>query len=75
MKLYHKKPTIPSDLILQLNVLENEIQLNQSENDDSTLLTYWLNNINMTLNSYGKISESLIIENTIFKVSITNSIS
>ncbi|MHA2325204.1 MAG: DUF2341 domain-containing protein, partial [Promethearchaeota archaeon] len=53
--------TIPSDLIMQLNVIENEIELKQSSNNDSTLTSYWLDEVNMTLNSYGKTSERFTI--------------
>ncbi|MFW9877791.1 MAG: DUF2341 domain-containing protein, partial [Candidatus Thorarchaeota archaeon] len=61
--------TIPSDLILQLNILENELELNQSENDDSSLSTYWGENVNMTLASYGTNSESLTLQSAIFQSS------
>ncbi|MFX1479572.1 MAG: LamG-like jellyroll fold domain-containing protein [Promethearchaeota archaeon] len=59
--------TIPSDLIIQLNLLENEVELNQSENDDSAASVFWAENVNMTLNSYGKISESFTVKNAIFQ--------
>ncbi|MFX0141622.1 MAG: DUF2341 domain-containing protein, partial [Candidatus Hodarchaeota archaeon] len=58
---------IPSDLIFQLNILENELELNQSDNDDSDSSVYWLESVNMTLNSYGSNSETLTIENTLFQ--------
>ncbi|MHA2266399.1 MAG: DUF2341 domain-containing protein [Promethearchaeota archaeon] len=59
--------TIPSDLILQLNILKNNIELNQSNNDDSVLTSYWLENVDMTLKSYGVNSETLTIRNALFQ--------
>jgi len=59
--------TIPSDLILQLNIFRNNMELNQSENDDSIQSVYWLDNINMSVKSYGKKSETLTVKNDIFK--------
>jgi len=58
---------IPSDLILQLNILDNELELNQSNNDDSDTSVYWLDPVNMTLNSYGRNSETLTLENLLFQ--------
>ncbi|MHA2288286.1 MAG: LamG domain-containing protein, partial [Promethearchaeota archaeon] len=59
--------TIPSNLILQLNILNNEVQVNQSDNDDSALTTYWSESVNMTLNTYGTNSEKFSIENALFQ--------
>jgi hypothetical protein len=59
--------SIPSDLILQLNVLEIEVELNQSNNDDSGTSVFWSDNVDMTLNSYGQNSETLTIENVLFQ--------
>ncbi len=59
--------SLPTDISLQLNVLNNEMKLNQSDNDDSELTTYWLESINMTVKPYGKNSESFIIEDSIHK--------
>ncbi|MFX1279204.1 MAG: DUF2341 domain-containing protein [Promethearchaeota archaeon] len=64
---YKSGYTIPSDLILQLNILEIDVVLNQSENDDTGSTAYWQENADMTLNSYGSDSESLTIENTLFQ--------
>ncbi|MFW9819510.1 MAG: LamG domain-containing protein [Candidatus Thorarchaeota archaeon] len=64
---YKSGYTIPSDRILQLNILENQIELNQSSNDDSDLEAYWLESVNMTLNSYGSSSETLTVENLLFQ--------
>ncbi|MFX1438505.1 MAG: hypothetical protein ACFFAA_15110 [Promethearchaeota archaeon] len=64
---YKSGYTIPSDRILQLNILENEVELNQSNNDDSDVAAYWLESVNMTLNSYGTNSETLTIENMVFQ--------
>jgi len=59
--------TIPSDLILQLNIFKNNLELNQSENDDSIQSVYWLDNINMSVKSYGRNSETFTVKNNIFK--------
>ncbi|MHA1985330.1 MAG: DUF2341 domain-containing protein [Promethearchaeota archaeon] len=59
--------TIPSDLILQLEVLNNNLELNQSANNNSAVTSYWLESANMTLNSYGVSSETLTIENALFQ--------
>ncbi|MFX1428967.1 MAG: DUF2341 domain-containing protein [Promethearchaeota archaeon] len=64
---YKSGYTIPSDRILQLNILENEVELNQSNNDDSDISAYWLESVNMTLNSYGTNSETLTVENMVFQ--------
>ncbi|MFX1551679.1 MAG: hypothetical protein ACFFB9_15120, partial [Promethearchaeota archaeon] len=64
---YKSGYTIPSDRILQLNILENEVKLNQSNNDDSDISAYWLESVNMTLNSYGSNSETLTVENMVFQ--------
>ncbi|MFX1234568.1 MAG: hypothetical protein ACFFBY_08410, partial [Promethearchaeota archaeon] len=58
---------IPSDLILQLDILNNDLELNQSENVDSDQSVYWLETANMTLSSYGSNSEMLTIENALFQ--------
>ncbi|MHA2101591.1 MAG: hypothetical protein ACW99A_23305, partial [Candidatus Kariarchaeaceae archaeon] len=58
---------IPSDIILQLNILEIEVQLNQSDNDDSGSTVYWSDSVDMTLSSYGSNSETLTIENALFQ--------
>jgi hypothetical protein len=58
---------IPSDLILQLNILEIEVQLNQSDNDDSGSTVYWSDSVDMTLSSYGVNSETLTVENALFQ--------
>ena len=59
--------TIPSDLILQLNIFRNNLELNQSENDDSIQSIYWADNINMSVKPYGKKSETFTVKNNIFK--------
>ncbi len=59
--------TLPSDLILQFNILDNNVEFNQSENDDSALSVYWLETANMSLNSYGVNSESFTVENAIYQ--------
>ncbi|MFX0005701.1 MAG: DUF2341 domain-containing protein, partial [Candidatus Hermodarchaeota archaeon] len=64
---YKSGYTIPSDKIFQLNILENEVELNQSSNDDSDTQTYWSENVDITLNSYGSNSETLTVENLVFQ--------
>ncbi|MFX1379877.1 MAG: DUF2341 domain-containing protein [Promethearchaeota archaeon] len=64
---YKSGYTIPSDRILQLNILENQLELNQSSNDDSDISVYWLESADMTLNSYGSNSETLTVENIVFQ--------
>lgn len=59
--------TLPSDLFLQLNILKNDLELNQSENDDSPLSVYWSDGVNMSLDSFGKNMESFTLENAIFQ--------
>ncbi|MHA2123009.1 MAG: hypothetical protein ACW990_17570, partial [Promethearchaeota archaeon] len=59
--------SIPSDLILQLDVSQRELVLNQSDNNDAVASVYWLENVNMTLNSYGIDSEILTLENALFQ--------
>ncbi|MFW9824160.1 MAG: hypothetical protein ACFFE4_14545 [Candidatus Thorarchaeota archaeon] len=59
--------SIPSDLILQLNILEIDVELNQSDNDDLASSVYWSDNADMTLKSYGVNTETLTIENTLFQ--------
>ncbi|KKN45819.1 hypothetical protein LCGC14_0679240 [marine sediment metagenome] len=59
--------TIPSDLILQLNIFRNNLELNQSENDESIQSVYWADNINMSVKPYGKKSETITVKNNIFK--------
>ncbi|MFX1455874.1 MAG: DUF2341 domain-containing protein [Promethearchaeota archaeon] len=58
--------SLPSDLILQLDILETEVELNQSDNDESATSVYWSDNADMTLKSYGVNTEALTIENTLF---------
>jgi len=61
--------TLPSDLTLVLDILNNDMTLNQSENDDSIQQVYWLESINMSVKPYGQISETfnLNISDIIFK--------
>jgi len=58
--------TIPTDLILQLDVLKNELELNQSENDDTTQSVYWMESVDMTVTPFGKNYEIFTIEDNIF---------
>jgi len=64
--------SLPSDLILQLSVLENELLLNQSENDDSAQSVYWLESADMSVEPYGVDSEEFTIQENIFQDEIHN---
>ncbi|NVM36033.1 MAG: DUF2341 domain-containing protein [Candidatus Lokiarchaeota archaeon] len=57
--------TIPTDLILQLNILKNDIELNQSENDDTSLSVYWFEDVNISVKSYGKSYEIFTVKDSI----------
>jgi len=59
--------SIPVDSLLQLNILENNLILNQSQNDDSIQYVYWSDSIDFSVKPYGKISESFTIESSIFQ--------
>ncbi len=59
--------TLPPDLFLQLNILNNDLELNQSENNDSALSVFWSDSVDMSLNSYSKNIESFTVENAIFQ--------
>ena len=53
---------LPPDIIMSLLLLENELILNQSQNDDSPQSVYWQESTNMSVIPYGKISEDFTIE-------------
>jgi len=57
----------PSNEDFSLYLLENKIILNQSENDDSITIVYWLKNINMSVTPYDEIPEVFTIEDNIFQ--------
>ncbi|TFF88823.1 MAG: DUF2341 domain-containing protein, partial [Promethearchaeota archaeon] len=57
----------PSPLELTLSVFKNEMLLNQSDNDDSTLTPYWLEDVDMNVSPYGVNSEDLIIQENLFR--------
>ncbi|MFX1596029.1 MAG: DUF2341 domain-containing protein, partial [Promethearchaeota archaeon] len=59
--------SLPSDLVISLFTQKNNLILNQSENDDSIQSVYWLDSVNMSVKSHGKISEAFTIEDSIFK--------
>jgi len=59
--------SLPSDLVISLFAQKNNLILNQSENDDSIQSVYWLDSVNMSVKSYGKISEAFTYEDFIFK--------
>lgn len=64
--------TLPPDKTILLYIMKNDIELNQSENDDSLQTDYWLESVNMSVKPYGKIDENLILTSTIFKDSDHN---
>ena len=59
--------SLPSNLLFQLNLINNNLELNQSENDNSIKSTYWLEPVNMSVKSYGKKMETFTIEDQLFK--------
>ncbi|UCC20075.1 MAG: hypothetical protein JSV62_01985 [Promethearchaeota archaeon] len=75
---YKSEYVLPQDLTMSLYIIENELILNQSQNDDSPKVVYWEEDINMSSTAYGKISEDFTIkyeinntiDSTTFKFSI-----
>jgi hypothetical protein len=59
--------SIPQELLLQLSILQNDLILNQSQNDDSVQSVYWSDNIDFSVKAYGEISESFTTETNIFQ--------
>ncbi|MHA2393804.1 MAG: LamG-like jellyroll fold domain-containing protein, partial [Promethearchaeota archaeon] len=59
--------SIPQELLLQLSILENNLILNQSQNDDSIQSVYWSDSIDFSVKSYGEISESFTTGTSIFQ--------
>ncbi|MFW9950013.1 MAG: hypothetical protein ACFFKA_07800 [Candidatus Thorarchaeota archaeon] len=59
--------SLPSNLILQLSILENDLVLNQSENDDSPQSVYWLQSTDMSVEPYGVTSEEFTIQEALFQ--------
>jgi len=59
--------SIPQDQLLQLNILENDLIINQSQNDDSIQSVYWSDNIDLSVKAYGEIIESFTTETNIFQ--------
>ena len=57
---------LPPNLIMSLYLLENELILNQSENDDSPQSAYWQEIIDMSVKPYGRISEDFTLEYNIY---------
>ncbi len=53
---------LPPDIIMSLLLLENELILNQSQNDDSPQSVYWQESTNVSVIPYGKVSEDFTIE-------------
>ena len=52
----------PEEVIMSLYLLENELILNQSKNDDSIQSVYWQEITSMSVKPYGKISEDFTVE-------------
>ncbi len=67
IKAFKSEYRLPQDIILDLHILKNELILNQSENDDSIQTVHWQELANMSVKTYGKISEDLIIEENIYQ--------
>ncbi|MFX1457228.1 MAG: DUF2341 domain-containing protein [Promethearchaeota archaeon] len=59
--------SIPQEILLQLSVLEMNLILNQSENDDSVQSVYWSDSVDLSVSAYGEISESFSTETSIFQ--------
>ncbi|MCK4284663.1 MAG: DUF2341 domain-containing protein [Candidatus Lokiarchaeota archaeon] len=57
---------LPPDVTMSLYLLENELILNQSQNDDSPISVYWEEDVNMSVTPYGKISEDFTLEYNIY---------
>ncbi|MFW9828356.1 MAG: DUF2341 domain-containing protein [Candidatus Thorarchaeota archaeon] len=57
----------PEEILLQLSVLEMNLILNQSKNDDSVQSVYWSDSIDLSVSAYGEISESFTTETSIFQ--------
>ncbi|MFX1281755.1 MAG: hypothetical protein ACFFA3_20570, partial [Promethearchaeota archaeon] len=56
---------LPPEITMSLLLLENDLILNQSQNDDSPQSTYWQEMVNMSIIPYGKNSEAFTIQNNI----------
>ncbi|MHA1914758.1 MAG: DUF2341 domain-containing protein [Promethearchaeota archaeon] len=59
--------SIPQEILLQLSILENDLILNQSQNDDSVQSVYWSESIDLSVKAYGEIYESFTTESSIFQ--------
>jgi hypothetical protein len=59
--------SIPQEILLQLSVLENNLFLNQSQNDDSIQSVYWSESLDVSVKAYGEFSESFTMETSIFQ--------
>ena len=59
--------TPPTPLVFTLTISQIEVQLNQSQNDDSTQTVYWKEDVTMSIKPYGVSSEDFILENSVFK--------
>ncbi|MFW9773419.1 MAG: DUF2341 domain-containing protein, partial [Candidatus Thorarchaeota archaeon] len=59
--------SIPQNLLMQLNILENILILNQSQNNNSIQAVYWSDTVDFSLKPYGEISETFTTETNIFQ--------
>ncbi len=59
--------TKPSDLILSLYILKNDLKLNSSDPSETSQTVYWQNRVNFSVIPYGEISEEITIKDNIFK--------
>jgi len=59
--------SLPEKLTSILNVKNNDLIINQSENDDSPVEVYWRQNANMTIKAYGTNYEEFTIKESIYK--------
>ncbi|MFX0137061.1 MAG: DUF2341 domain-containing protein, partial [Candidatus Hodarchaeota archaeon] len=63
---YKSGYVLPPEVIMSLFLLENEVILNQSGNDDSLQSAYWQEITSMSVKPYGTISEDFSIEYNIY---------
>lgn len=55
----------PDPLVITFDVNPNEMLLNQSQNNESLIETYWDEDVDMSVSAYGQYDELLLIEDTI----------
>ncbi|MBD3353026.1 MAG: hypothetical protein GF364_16215 [Candidatus Lokiarchaeota archaeon] len=64
-KAGYQDPT--EDITLQLYVAENDILVNQSQNNNSAIETYWDEDVSMSVKAYGQYDEFMTVEGTIYE--------